>query len=51
MVISRSGLVLGATAVMLTAVTVAGAGIHLSSQASSRESPKELIDEVWQVIQ
>ncbi|HAN74886.1 MAG TPA: peptidase S41 [Planktothrix sp. UBA8407] len=35
---------------MLTAVTVAGAGIHLSSQASSRESPKELIDEVWQVI-
>jgi carboxyl-terminal processing protease len=36
---------------MLTAVTVAGAGIHLSSQASFRESPKELIDEVWQVIQ
>lgn len=51
MVISRSGLVLGATAMMLTAVTVAGAGIHLSSQASFRESPKELIDEVWQVIQ
>ncbi|MGL4503450.1 MAG: carboxyl-terminal processing protease CtpC [Planktothrix sp.] len=50
MVISRSGLVLGATAVMLTAVTVTGAGIHLSSQASFRESPKELIDEVWQVI-
>lgn len=50
MVISRSGLVLGATAVMLTAVAVAGAGIHLSSQASFRESPKELIDEVWQVI-
>ena len=51
MIISRSGLVLGATAMMLTAVTVAGAGIHLSSQASFRESPKELIDEVWQVIQ
>ncbi len=51
MIISRSGLVLGATAIMLTAVTVAGAGIHLSSQASLRESPKELIDEVWQVIQ
>ncbi len=50
MVISKSGLVLGATAVMLTAVAVAGAGIHLSSQASFRESPKELIDEVWQVI-
>ncbi|VXD23907.1 Carboxyl-terminal-processing protease [Planktothrix serta PCC 8927] len=35
---------------MLTAVAVAGAGIHLSSQASFRESPKKLIDEVWQVI-
>jgi carboxyl-terminal processing protease len=36
---------------MLTAVAVAGAGIHLSSQASFRESPKELIDEVWQIIE
>lgn len=35
---------------MLTSVTVIGAGIHLSSQASFRQSPKELIDEVWQVI-
>ncbi|WP_375341464.1 carboxyl-terminal processing protease CtpC [Lyngbya sp. CCY1209] len=51
MIISRSGLVIGATAVMLTAVAVAGAGIHLSSQASFRESPKELIDEVWQIIE
>lgn len=51
MIISKSGLVIGATAVMLTAVAVTGAGIHLSSQASFRESPKELIDEVWQIIE
>ncbi|WP_413165505.1 carboxyl-terminal processing protease CtpC [Capilliphycus salinus ALCB114379] len=51
MVVSKSGLVVSATAVMLTAVAVAGAGIHLSSQASFRESPKELIDEVWQIIE
>jgi carboxyl-terminal processing protease len=50
MVISRSGIVVGTTAVMLTAVAVVGAGIHLSSQASFRESPKDLIDEVWQII-
>ncbi|MDY7023279.1 MAG: S41 family peptidase [Cyanobacteriota bacterium] len=50
MVVSKSGLVVSATAIMLTAVAVAGAGIHLSSQASFRESPKELIDEVWQII-
>lgn len=48
--ITKRGLVLSATAVMLTSVTVIGAGIHLSSQASFRQSPKELIDEVWQVI-
>ncbi|MEA5500245.1 S41 family peptidase [Limnoraphis robusta Tam1] len=51
MVVSKSGLVVSATAVMLAAVAVAGAGIHLSSQASFRESPKELIDEVWQIIE
>lgn len=51
MVIAKRGLVLGATAVMLTGVTVIGAGIHLSSQASlSNNDPKELIDRVWQVI-
>jgi len=43
--------VLGATAVMLTTVAVTGAGIHLSQgQAFLRESPKELVDEVWQII-
>lgn len=49
--ITKRGLVLGATAVALTAVSITGAGIHLSqSQAFFRESPKELVDEVWQII-
>lgn len=51
MVISKSGLVLGATAIALSSVTVAGTGIHLSqSQAFFQESPKEIVDEVWQII-
>lgn len=51
MVIAKSGLILGATALLLTGVTVIGAGIHLSSQASlSNNAPKELIDQVWQII-
>jgi carboxyl-terminal processing protease len=48
---TKRGLVLGATAVAVTAVTVSGTGIHLSEgQAFFRESPKELVDEVWQII-
>jgi len=50
MTITKKGLVLGATAAVLTTVAVTGAGIHLSSQAFFRESPKELIDEVWQIV-
>lgn len=51
MAIAKRGLVLGATAVAVAAVTVTGAGIHLSqSKAFFEESPKELIDEVWQLI-
>lgn len=52
MVITKRGIVLGATAVMLTTVAVTGAGIHhvSQSQAFFRESPKELVDEVWQII-
>ena len=51
MAITKRGLVLGATAVAVGAVTVTGAGIHLSQgQAFFRESPKELVDEVWQLI-
>ncbi|MCL1474134.1 carboxyl-terminal processing protease CtpC [Argonema antarcticum] len=48
--ITRRGLVLGATAAVLTTVAVTGAGIHLSSQAFFRDSPKELVDEVWQIV-
>lgn len=48
---TKSRLVLGATAAMLTTVAVTGAGLHLSqSQAFFRESPKELVDEVWQIV-
>ncbi len=44
-------LVLGATAIAVAAVTITGAGLHLSEgQAFFRDSPKELIDEVWQII-
>ncbi|ACK73378.1 carboxyl-terminal protease [Gloeothece citriformis PCC 7424] len=51
MVISKRGLVLSATAVVLTTVAVTGAGLRLSqSQAFFEESPKELVDEVWQII-
>jgi carboxyl-terminal processing protease len=44
------GLVVGATVVTLTAVTIVGAGIHLKGQAFFQDSPKELVDEVWQII-
>jgi carboxyl-terminal processing protease len=51
MVISKRGLVLGATAVAVASVTVTGAGLHLSQgQAFLQGNPKELIDEVWQLI-
>ena len=51
MVISKQGLVLGTTAVALSTIVVTGAGVHLSqSQAFFQESPKELVDEVWQII-
>lgn len=48
---TNRGIVLGATALILTTVAVTGAGIHLSkSQAFFSDSPKELVDEVWQII-
>lgn len=51
MAIPKRSLVLGATAVAVTAVTITGAGLHLSQgQAFFQESPKELIDEVWQLV-
>lgn len=51
MAIAKRGLVLGATAVAVAGVIVTGAGLHLSQgQAFFEESPKEVIDEVWQLI-
>jgi carboxyl-terminal processing protease len=51
MAIAKRGLVLGATAVAVAGVIVTGAGLHLSQgKAFFEESPKEVIDEVWQVI-
>jgi carboxyl-terminal processing protease len=52
MVITKRGLVLGATALVLTTGCVAvGAGLDFTKgQTLFSESPKELIDEVWQII-
>ena len=51
MKIEKHGLVIGATAVVLTAVAVTGAGLHLpKGVAFLKNSPKELVDEVWQVV-
>lgn len=51
MKIEKHGLVIGATALVLTAVTVTGAGLHLpKGVAFFKDSPKESIDEVWQII-
>ncbi|WP_338038206.1 hypothetical protein [Neosynechococcus sphagnicola] len=51
MATTKQALVIGATALAATAVTITGVGINLSrGQAFFRESPKEVVDEVWQVI-
>ena len=51
MVITKRGIVLSAAAVVLTAVTLANTGCSSKSLASlNRGSPKELVDEVWQII-
>ncbi|MEZ2279679.1 MAG: carboxyl-terminal processing protease CtpC [Microcoleus sp.] len=50
MVITKRGLVLSAAAVVLTAVTLVNTGCSSKSLASFRGSPKELVDEVWQII-
>ena len=50
MVITNSKLVLGATAVTLATVAITSIGIHSRGQALFQSSPKDLIDEVWQIV-
>ncbi len=51
MALSKRILILGATAVTIAAVVLAGAGIHSSKvSAILQDSPKEIVDEVWHVI-
>jgi carboxyl-terminal processing protease len=51
MALSKRMLVLGTTAVAIAAVILVGAGIH-SSRVSAilQDNPKEIVDEVWHVI-
>ncbi|MDZ8066490.1 MAG: S41 family peptidase [Nostoc sp. DedQUE08] len=51
MVITKNRLVLGATAVTLSTIAVTSLGIHSRGQALFKASPKELVDEVWQIVQ
>ncbi|MBF2099212.1 MAG: S41 family peptidase [Gloeomargaritaceae cyanobacterium C42_A2020_066] len=44
------GLVLATTAVSVGAVALTVVGLHTQSWAGLTESPKELVDEVWQVV-
>ncbi|MEB3356443.1 MAG: S41 family peptidase [Synechococcales bacterium] len=51
MTLIKRRLVLSATAVAVTAVVTVVTGLHLSrSQAFFQDSPKDLVDEVWQLI-
>ncbi|MEM9149012.1 MAG: carboxyl-terminal processing protease CtpC [Cyanobacteria bacterium P01_F01_bin.3] len=51
MAITKRGFILGATALASAALVITGTGIHLSDgKAFFKESPKELVDEVWQLI-
>lgn len=51
MMITKRGLIFGATCAVLGLAAVTGAGLQLSqSQAFFRESPKEVVDEVWQIV-
>ncbi|GCL34982.1 carboxyl-terminal protease [Sphaerospermopsis reniformis] len=50
MVITKSRLVLGATAVTLSTIAVTSLGINSRGQALFKASPKELVDEVWQIV-
>jgi carboxyl-terminal processing protease len=50
MVITKSRLVLGATAVTVSTIAVTSLGIHSRGQALFKASPKETVDEVWQIV-
>jgi carboxyl-terminal processing protease len=51
MPITKRGLILGATIAGVTGVALTGVGLHSSQgQAFLEESPKQLIDEVWQLV-
>ncbi|HEY9702688.1 MAG TPA: peptidase S41, partial [Allocoleopsis sp.] len=52
--VTKQGIILTATAAVVTTIGLTGAGIHQISEGQPislfSSSPKELIDEVWQVI-
>ncbi len=51
MAITKRGFILGATTLASAAFVITGANLHISNgQAFFKESPKELVDEVWQLI-
>jgi carboxyl-terminal processing protease len=51
MILTKRAIVLGTTAIAVTAVTLSLAGVHLSRGSSLLKStPKDLVDEVWNVI-
>ena len=50
MVITKSKLVLSATVVTLSTIAITGLGIHSIGKASFKDSHKDLIDEVWQIV-
>lgn len=47
---NKRGILLGATAVMLSTAAITSLNVNSQTQAFFRESPKELVDEVWQII-
>jgi len=50
MVMAKHGLVLGTTAALMASVAVVGFQLANPSIAAFRPSPKEVVDEVWQII-
>ncbi|PZO50409.1 MAG: peptidase S41 [Phormidesmis priestleyi] len=48
--ITKRGLILGSTAFASATVVIVGTGLHWANGQAFTESPKELVDEVWQLI-